>query len=223
MRSDHDRLGRRRGRPARGDGPEVSRDALAERALQIAGAEGFAAVTMHRLAREIGVTPRALYNYVRDRQDVIDAAAARMVQELPEQRFDADNWRPSIREAYARAREAYRRYPRALLISLDETITPAGVDRKRVVAPEEMLRFFVEIGLSLEQAVTMRGAMAQPVPEAWLAVHPDVDAALSREYATRPPRSSEEMFDAFVETRIAAIEAMLSTRSGTRVTCDPEL
>ena len=94
-----------------------------------------------------------------------------------------------------------------------------------------MLRFFVDIGLSLEQAIaardvfltgafgfsllndrsdpTTRGMISQPVPRPWHDALPDVPAPLSREAAALPPQDSDEMFEAFIELRVAAIETML--------------
>jgi AcrR family transcriptional regulator len=56
-----------RGRPA------LTREAVVDRALEIGTAEGLEAVTLRRLAQELGVTPMALYRHVRDKQDLINA------------------------------------------------------------------------------------------------------------------------------------------------------
>ena len=191
---------------------------------------------MHRLARDLDVTPRALYNHVRDRRDVVDAVAALMMQQIPVPHLDPADWRGSLRAAYREARDAYRRFPRALLIALDETLTPAGIDSRRVVLAESMLGFFVEIGLSLQRAVaardaflidtfgfaltvdyrydrsegSARDAVVQPVPASWLDALPDVPAPLSRRAAALPPPTSDAVFDAFVDMRIAAIGCMIA-------------
>lgn len=51
----------------------LTRDAVVARALEIGTAEGLEAVTLRRLALELGVTPMALYRHVRDKQDLINA------------------------------------------------------------------------------------------------------------------------------------------------------
>ena len=43
------------------------------RALEIGTAEGLEAVSLRRVAQELGVTPMALYRHVRDKQDLINA------------------------------------------------------------------------------------------------------------------------------------------------------
>lgn len=42
-------------------------------ALEIGSAEGLEAVSLRRIAQELGVTPMALYRHVRDKQDLINA------------------------------------------------------------------------------------------------------------------------------------------------------
>jgi AcrR family transcriptional regulator len=225
--------GRGRGRP-RGRSA-VTRDSIVATPLRLAGDEGFGEVTMHRLARELGVTPRALYNHVADRQEVIDLVAAELLRQLPEHAFDQEDWRGTLRAAYAEAREVYRRHPRATLISLDETVTATSIDPRRLTSAERMLEFFVGIGLSLEQAVDARTAflldvfafsilvdyrydrspepvraeLERPVPTAWLDTLPEVEAPNARAASGLPGRSSEGMFEAFVEMRIAGVEQML--------------
>lgn len=151
--------GARRGRPRSTDRrTPVTRDLIAERGLAIAGAEGFGALTMHRLAGDLDVTPRALYNHVRDRQEVIDLVATLMMRRLPSSTLDPVEWRSSLRSAYQEARAVYRQFPRATLISLDETVTTAAIDPRRVTSSEAMLRFLTDIGLTLPQALTVRGS-----------------------------------------------------------------
>ena len=58
--------------PAHGR-PGLTREVLVARALDIGTAEGLEAVSLRRLAQELGVTPMALYRHVRDKQDLINA------------------------------------------------------------------------------------------------------------------------------------------------------
>src|SRR2546421_9611452 len=51
----------------------LTREAIVARALELGGAEGLEAVSIRRLASELGVTPMALYRHVRDKQDLVNA------------------------------------------------------------------------------------------------------------------------------------------------------
>ncbi|MFL5681487.1 MAG: TetR/AcrR family transcriptional regulator [Chloroflexota bacterium] len=53
--------------------PGLTRESVVARALEIGTAEGLEAVSLRRLAQDFGVTPMALYRYVRDKQDLINA------------------------------------------------------------------------------------------------------------------------------------------------------
>ena len=53
--------------------PSLTREAVVARALEIGTAEGLEAVSLRRLAQELGVTPMALYRHVRDKQDLVNA------------------------------------------------------------------------------------------------------------------------------------------------------
>ena len=51
-----------------------------DRALELGDAEGLEAVSLRRLATELGVTPMALYRHVKDKQDLINAMYEAIVE-----------------------------------------------------------------------------------------------------------------------------------------------
>ncbi|MGH2444655.1 MAG: TetR/AcrR family transcriptional regulator [Candidatus Limnocylindria bacterium] len=53
--------------------PGLTRGVVVAKALEIGTIEGLEAVSLRRLAQELGVTPMALYRHVRDKQDLINA------------------------------------------------------------------------------------------------------------------------------------------------------
>ena len=55
----------------RGPKPTLSTDQIARSAIRLADAEGLAAVTMQRVAREVGVTTMALYRYFPGKADLV--------------------------------------------------------------------------------------------------------------------------------------------------------
>jgi AcrR family transcriptional regulator len=60
----------------------LTRQAVVARALEIADAEGLEAVSLRRLASELGVTPMALYRHVRDKQDLVNAMTEAVLEDL---------------------------------------------------------------------------------------------------------------------------------------------
>src|SRR5215813_6541989 len=60
----------------------LTRRAIVERALELGDAEGLDAVSLRRLATELGVTPMALYRHVKDKQDLVNAMYEAIVEEF---------------------------------------------------------------------------------------------------------------------------------------------
>src|SRR5580658_1226418 len=58
--------------PSRGPKPALSTSQIARVAIQLADAKGLEAVTMQRVAREVGVTTMALYRYFPSKADLVD-------------------------------------------------------------------------------------------------------------------------------------------------------
>lgn len=58
----------------------LTRKAIVDRALEIGDAEGLEAVSVRRLATELGVTPMALYRHVKDKQDLVNAMYEAVVE-----------------------------------------------------------------------------------------------------------------------------------------------
>lgn len=71
---------RRRGAPPAGK--RLHRDDVITQALQMIAADGLAAFSLRGLADALGVAPNALYNHVRDREDLLGAVTDRFVASI---------------------------------------------------------------------------------------------------------------------------------------------
>src|SRR5438270_9656236 len=60
----------------------LTREAVVARALEVGTAEGLEAVSLRRLAQELGVTPMALYRHVRDKQDLLNAMTEAVLEDM---------------------------------------------------------------------------------------------------------------------------------------------
>lgn len=67
---------------ARRDRPALSRDAIVAKAVEIIDAEGVDAVSMRRIATELGTGPASLYAYVAGKDELLAAAYELVMQEL---------------------------------------------------------------------------------------------------------------------------------------------
>lgn len=77
------------GRPAQ----PLTRQLLFERALAIVDAEGLEALTMRRLAADVGVQAPSLYNHVSGKDDVVDGALRVMRAELRPPSPAPEDWK----------------------------------------------------------------------------------------------------------------------------------
>jgi AcrR family transcriptional regulator len=114
--------GRPPGRPGR-----ISHQQIVAETLAMLEADGLAGFSLARLARSVGVTPMALYNYFPSRDALLDAAAEAMFDgfEIP---AGEGNWESKIRAWLETLRDLIRRYPVSLqIIRWDDHIAPSWI------------------------------------------------------------------------------------------------
>lgn len=222
-----------RRRPATRKGrPVLTREIIATKALEMAGTQGFTSLTMRALAAELGVTVRALYNYVEDRQDVVSLVVDLMLTSWSPPPLHPAVWETSVAD-YARSlRELYRRWPRALLISLDEDTPPTSVHPNRLLNLDRFLRLLQDIGLDIPAALAAHRHLSllvlsfallveQPadrsgsdrstlVPDAWLDDHTDLDIPTLRQAATLPLPTADEQFNQLISAVTTQIRSELA-------------
>ena len=90
-----------RGRPRRGPRPKLDLDAVLDAAIGVADAEGLEAVTMQRVARELGFTTMSLYRYVQGKEQLVELMTDAALDAAPEPPGGA-GWRDELR-GWARA------------------------------------------------------------------------------------------------------------------------
>jgi len=90
----------------------LSQATIAAAAIRIADAEGEAAVTMRRVARELGCsTPMTLYRYVGGKDGVLDLMIDEVFGEIGLPDRPGPDWRVSMRLLAEQSRKALRRHP----------------------------------------------------------------------------------------------------------------
>ena len=100
-------------RPAPGERkPTWSREQIVATALAIADAEGFEAVSMRRIATELGAGTMSLYHYVRTKDELVALIGDAIMGELvvPEDELP-DGWRDGLAEIARRTRAVFDRHP----------------------------------------------------------------------------------------------------------------
>lgn len=95
----------------------LSRDAMIERALVLADAEGLDAVTIRRLGQEFGVTPMALYWHVKNKDELLDAMGDRIFAAVELDYASAAPWEEQLRAVVRALVEAMRVHPTCVELS----------------------------------------------------------------------------------------------------------
>jgi AcrR family transcriptional regulator len=84
--------------PRRGPKPALSVERLVHTAIDIADAEGLAAVSMQRLADELGFTKMAMYRYVPGKSELVALMTDYAPGPPPDLTSVRGGWRPKLRE-----------------------------------------------------------------------------------------------------------------------------
>ncbi|NJC72585.1 TetR/AcrR family transcriptional regulator [Planosporangium thailandense] len=98
-------------RAGRGPRPAHSRDEIAAAAVRIADADGLDAVSMRRVAAEIGSSTMALYNYVSHKDDLLDLMIDAVAAEYRLPNGPLGAWRPVLVALARQTRAIAHRHP----------------------------------------------------------------------------------------------------------------
>jgi AcrR family transcriptional regulator len=122
----------------------VNPERTLEVALAVADSEGLQAVTMRRLARELGVEAASLYHHVDGKGQILDGLVDLVAAEI-ELVDSATDWRESVTQRARHTRAVLRRHPWA--VSLMASRTTPGPATLRLL--EAGIRSFREGGFSV--------------------------------------------------------------------------
>jgi AcrR family transcriptional regulator len=127
----------------------LSRERVLRAALALADGGGAEALTMRKLARELGVeSPMSLYNHVAGREDLLDGLVDIVFAEIDPPEIGGD-WKTELRKRALSTRAALRRHPWAN--GLLESRTNPGPANLRL--HNAVLGCLREGGFSVEEAI----------------------------------------------------------------------
>jgi AcrR family transcriptional regulator len=123
----------------------MSRDRVLEGAIALADANGIEALTMRRLAQDLGVEAMTLYYYVKNKDDILNGMVDRVVREFELPPTGTD-WKLALRRTAVSAHEALTRHHWAarLILSTD------GVSQARLRYMDSVLGTLRGAGLSAD-------------------------------------------------------------------------
>jgi AcrR family transcriptional regulator len=114
----------RRTRPTKGPKPGLSLERIVEAAVALAQAEGIGAVSMARVAGELGSSPMSLYRYVAAKDELLALMVDAVLGPVPPPPADED-WRAGLTRWAWGYHDALRQHPWALQVPISgPAVTP---------------------------------------------------------------------------------------------------
>jgi AcrR family transcriptional regulator len=103
--------------PAKGPKPGLSLDRIVQAGLRVATVDGLDAVSMARVASELGTSAMSLYRYVTAKDELLTLMVDAALGEVKDIAGD-DGWRPSLERWAWYELSAYRRHPWVLRVPI---------------------------------------------------------------------------------------------------------
>ena len=108
-----------RERPHKGPKPALSLPRIVDAAVQVADADGLDAVSMGRVARELGAAPMSLYRHVSGKEELLDLMVDAAWGDPPGAPAAGEDWRTGLARWAWALRARARRHPWAVRIPLN--------------------------------------------------------------------------------------------------------
>ena len=127
----------------RGPRPRLTIEQLTRAAVDIADAEGLAALSMRRVAEQLGMRTMSVYTYVPGKAELIDLMVDAVLGETIDGEPATAGWRPALERIARRNRALYVRHPWLLQVV---TVRPA-MGPNLIAKYDHELRAVAELGL----------------------------------------------------------------------------
>ena len=190
----------------------LTRDKIVRAALRIMDEEGLEAVTMRRVAKEVGVEAMSLYNHVKDKDDILDGVCSCVMQDfqLPDDGSDAYGAGRAVAHEWRRILKAH---PNVMAL-LAERQRPLS-ETEALMPMEVALRVLRQMGLTERDTVKafhvmggyIMGFVMMEVGQMFSAANSRADGA-----------SAEQLTQRFPKERFPALAAAIPLMAD----CDPD-
>ncbi|MGV9991312.1 TetR/AcrR family transcriptional regulator C-terminal domain-containing protein [Streptomyces sp. NPDC003374] len=224
---DPERLWLRPPEPRRGRRPSFSREAITAAAVAVADAEGLDAVTMRRVAAEVGAGVMSLYSYAPDKETLLELMVDHVSGELPATGETTGDWRADLKAIAHLQRAHMLRHPwlpaalsthrtpgprtLAFLERALAALRPSGLDGAARLEVFAQITAFVagHVGHEIAQAAAARSPERSAAEARYLAAvaadgrHPELAEALA---APRRPVTPEATFTRFLNRLIDGLD-----------------
>jgi TetR/AcrR family transcriptional regulator, tetracycline repressor protein len=215
----------------------LTREEIIQEALVLLEQQGPGALSMRRLADRLGVTPNALYTYVRGKADLIDALIDQVYAGLDLEPDPAGDWAQQLATLSQDVREHLLAHPAVVPYALQQPglgphglrlgeaiydiLRPAGFSDQAVVGTVYALLTYILgfVALEIPRAGTTPQTSDEFVRRMWafFAALPPGEFPHTVELAAKLARiSTEDQFQFGIRTFLAGLNAQQPEREQTR-------
>jgi TetR/AcrR family transcriptional regulator, tetracycline repressor protein len=125
----------------------LDRELIADAAVELVDREGIEALSMRRLASELGIGTMTIYGYFRDKEELLDASIERVARRYDLTAGEGD-WRPRLRELVQTMYRSLLEHPSTVQIRSRRPILNPGAIR----ACEAGMTILDDAGFELKEA-----------------------------------------------------------------------
>ena len=136
---------------------KLSRDRIVEAALDIMDREGLDALSMRKVAREVGVEAMSLYHHVTDKDHLLDGVCARVMTDFRIAERDDRPWTERARHGAREWRRVLKSHPNVIALFAERSKPMTDVDALRPM--EYALSMIMESGADEREAVQVFNVM----------------------------------------------------------------
>ena len=126
----------------------LTRERVVDAAIRLADRDGLEALSFRPLAKALGVTPMAIYRYVRDKSQLLDLMAERLLEQVDLGSGASTAWQDRLRGLLASYQAVVDQHPSAPLLLSRPFASPASLR-----ASEALLEILHDAGFDSGQAV----------------------------------------------------------------------
>ncbi|WP_405690302.1 TetR/AcrR family transcriptional regulator [Streptomyces sp. NBC_00057] len=181
---DPEQLWLRPSEPRRGRRPSFSREVITGAAVDLADAEGLEAVTMRRVAAEVGAGVMSLYSYAPDKETLLELMVDYVSGELPTTNLVTGDWREDLKAIAHLQRALMLRHP-WVPVTLSTRRTPgpntlAFLERALAALRPSGLDGAARLEVFAQLTAFVAGHVSHEIAQAAAAQSPDRGAAEAR-------------------------------------------
>jgi AcrR family transcriptional regulator len=208
----------------------LTRDRVIAAAMRVMDAEGLEAVSMRRVAREVGVEAMSLYHHVEDKEDLLDGICEHVMAEFefPE---PVDDWAENCRRGARAWRKLLQAHPAVMRLFAEQRGPVRSIDSMRPMeyalgilrgsglSDRDTAQAFHAFGGYIQGFVMMElGSIAGSADPEHMKMHAELAAALPEEFPMLQAVSryfaeceSDEQFEFGLDLLIGGLEAKVQS------------